>query len=427
MNNDPKQLTFVCTGQMYDKMGEFMRLAENDDIEGFFRMADRERELLEAENNFAVTLCAGLMARDKADILDRFINMPGIDISDTNGILAHLAGQLIMAKKCRSAVKCFIGNAEGDIANIYIYYHVLAADDAELFELLYTEHSPYYRDLSLLTAGLFKSKRILDLITDNGKDIINAQLPDDIDMLRLVGRDPLVSYYGNPFDSHYCKEMTDMVLLWIDNICRIYFDSKYSEAVYRAAKSAGLFDVHFGISSVSVNIVLIEATVIKKCGMKKDDLTSFIDLCTNDDGIKLVADIAGKSPFIVIDYFSCTLNWDNVKKLSKALGTGITVKLVKNFWDYKCWDDDLKPEIDMENEETVGYLTEFFSKEKPFFANSAAESLKRKKDMLDMLIDGGYATEEQITDIIAASNNPALLKKLYDKTAGKRKKCKKGE
>lgn len=94
----------VCDRRTFDTVRQLMKLAEEDNAEAFFRLADENSGIFLSEYAFAeAAVTIGLIARNKASLLDGFLKkiLPKYEGEeekrfDTTGTISNFVGTLIM-------------------------------------------------------------------------------------------------------------------------------------------------------------------------------------------------------------------------------------------------------------------------------------------------------------------------------------------
>lgn len=429
-----------CSKQMYDTVQQLMKLAEADNIDSFFKLAKANKSLFSSEYSlFETAVAAGLTARNKAEILDKFIADKSENFYSSNceKILSHLAGILIREQRCREAVKRLISVISDDFSNKnYILLSAVMADDLEIFKLIYDKENDldfiYYYKSSLLICGLFKSKKILDYITDNGNNFLKEKMPYDADFNEFIN-----NFYDTLFNdpdifSEKEKE-NDILFKWLQNIYSMYFSNEAPEASYKIlmniAKNTGLIadrdrNQAFYYSDYCFNtkkMIMREIYILLMCGHKINDLTFFIRLnlsfsSNTSECVDVLMKIAGDEPFITVVGNRGFIDLDFIVKLAEKLKGRLTVKLVSGFdlLHINSLRDKAKPKIDIENHETFEHISFLLKPINILDRTMLKVQRENQRELVRYLIGSGFVTVEKMTKTAASVNNTDILNMLFN-------------
>lgn len=407
-----------CSKQIYDTVSQLMKLADEDNCGGFLALAKENKALLGCQHFlFEIAVTVGLMARNKADILEKFIeNIVPDKTYLYSAMLCHFAGILIRKQRCREAVKRFILKLPEKVHNEHILLSAVMVDDLEFFKLLY-DFGAFYT-ISLLIGGIFKSKKILDFITNCGGDFLNENMPCEVNFDVL-----LTNNEGYPICFSDGTAENDMLLKWLKNIYYMYFSNETPEKSYEILEhiaqntAIDLFGRNNTFSNSIYNKAIIRKIfILKLCGVKANDLTCFIPrdepfYTITDKDIDAVAEIAGNAPFIT--YEDCfTRNDDFVIKLAKKLDNTLTVNLITDFsaFDIEKLQDKVRIEIDAENPKTAKYLCNIFTP----YGIMIDEQKKSNQNAVKYFIDNGFITVEKMAEIASLAQNTDILNMLFN-------------
>lgn len=426
-----------CSRQMYDAVQQLMRLAEENDSEGFFRLADRQRLGDPAEISiFATSAAAGLAVRDKADILGKFLSDNADNVNTK--ILIHLAGKLIQKQQCRRSVRCIIKELyHKSMERDHIIMSAVMADDIEMFRLLCVEDkmSPdeaerYYYTGSLLLGGLFKSRRILDYITGCGSGLLKKDTSPITDIGMFV-----YGPYG-PFmmssPSLPDKDIeNDVLIKWLRNIYELYFKNEAPERSWEIltdiAVSTGIIygrdstgaDRLMSSSSDHHRKLMREIYICQMCGHKINDLTAFIPMFPSclqyaPEYIDVIAGIAGDKPFITFSSDTGVLDSEFISALAGRLEKKLTVRLVSAFGirDIKNMQDAAL-ETDLHDPETAAHIESLLKPPVMCDRTYFRQVQEEKRELVKYLIQSGAAAVEQMTETAVRVGNTDILKVLF--------------
>lgn len=440
MNDIYNDLYYKCGKQMYEAVSRLMKLAEEDNCGAFLALVKENQALPDDKKIlFETTVAVGLMARNKADILDKFLDKfsKNINLNKVNSgsdsfdkyvcpeILCHFAGMLIRKQRCREAVKCFILKQPAPFTDCFTDYMLLSAvmvDDLEFFKLLYDSDAYSYYSISLLSAGIFKSKKILDYITGCGGDFLKENMPYNFNFYGLI----INKYDFFPIQQiHFSAEEAenDIIFKWLKNIYYMYFSNEPPEKAYKIldhiVKNTGIDNVAgiFYHSDLYFNsIIMRKIFTLKLCGFKDNDLTSFIPknmpfYLITDELINAVAEIAGDAPFITYEDCCFMRNDEFVIRIAEKLDNTLTVKLIDNFsmYDIEKLQDKVSIEIDAENPKTAEYLRNTLAPH-GMMLREQKESIQ---NAVKYFIDNGFITVEKMAEIASLAQNTDILNMLY--------------
>lgn len=278
---------------------------------------------------------------------------------------------------------CFLKNSVKKLNPSYLNYictTALMADDLPVFELLRNLYVMYHTPdeaytLALLICGLFRSKNILDSVTDGGKDFIKEDMPS-------------LFRFCEPFNNYLCSSCfmqpqisqsgDDMGITWLKNIYDMYFrdadpDKAYEIIDYIArltglvvTEDTQLYANFFG-NDHEFDMYVREIKLLLMFGHKTNDLSNLVMFNTNtlnelensSEFTGFVDRIAGDEPFVDISERLTSWNTDeSVLWLADRLPNKLTVKLTDYFYSASIEKlrGKVRFEFDIENSKTAERL-----------------------------------------------------------------------
>lgn len=455
-----KSDTFAITDrtQAYGSIKRLMQLADNNSDNEFMKIITKNfcrifQSEYFRELNLDAVIIAGLIARGKVSLLEKFITkLDAEEFSINNSdVLAQLIGILIFEKKDTEAARYFVekkANIFSDEAIVYILSAVIETDNVPMFKALskacgkrdiFGRFIPcsdmyqelyYVNDIAILSCVVLGSKNILDLVTYNGNKFRSA----GGSILCRFNSIYDLEYTNYKFYPQYDGRCMPEVC-WLENLYSIYFRDEAPQDAYKhlinAAEKVDIFKDKFKycLSYEDIKFIngFIRLEAARICGVKANDLSLILyydkDYLPDNANCtyicRLLKDVCADEPYVDFDmadysFFPINKYKNNILFFSKEIGKKLTVKLISGFNGnhIRKLNGNVRLEFDISDKSTADFMRNLLSDAYGNYENLSNDVL----DTLTALMEEKLIVPTELVQLIDTVKYPELLNWLFKYT-----------